>query len=150
MDPEGGISILILVAAIANLSVNGFMAHIVFASLNYLNGWARDFLICIGIDCILLIIYIMAGFIVKYVGQDEACKKWIFRYCTVTFFFHTAMIIWATIVSVHSTDTSAKTYGITFVSCHVLLFVSFSCAAYILVHNKNRVSNEPAAPENNV
>lgn len=153
MNPSTVISYLIVAMGLVSIALDIWLAFMAFDSLNILDGWARDFLICLGVDSILSILYVLVCCVDALRSEDlEARKKRTACNGCWAVIFHLAMMIWATIAWIHSTDPFAKKYAMIFVLSHLALFIVYVCVVVITlviacVMGINRVSvSKPVEP----
>jgi hypothetical protein len=134
MEPAAMSTYLIVAMASMIIGVDIWLAYMAFDSLNILDGWAHSFLICLGVDSILCILYILACCVDSLRSEElEARRKRTACNGCGTFIFHLVMMIWATIAWIHSTDPFAKKYAMIFVLSHLALFIVYVCVVVIVL-----------------
>ena len=138
MSPKMVFAFLSVFFAVVSLVITGYISYIAFDSLNILDGWARDFAICLATDAISSVLYIITKAFRSCSGRGERetsdkSENDKSRTEGILLGLKIPLLVWSVIIWVHTADTVAKSLAMVYAICTLTVWVSLGVIAIAAV-----------------
>lgn len=131
-----------VIIGMVSLAINGYISYLAFDSLNILDGWARNFAICLAADAISSVLYIMTQ-VFHSCKSEKGVLLSLKNLEGVLLSLKSPLLVWSIIIWIYTADQVAKSLAMVYAICALAAWGFLGVIVIIIVCvGYNKVSPE--------